>query len=93
MGRVVGRRAVLAAVAAAGLALSLGGGAGAFAPPGQGEGKVTEEALQACEATTLRQQAAGIEAGGAKQVGEAPTNCDHFWQNEGFIGRDFTPEE
>jgi hypothetical protein len=93
MGRVVGRRAVLAAAVAAGLTLGLGGGAGAFPPTGQGEGKVKDEAEQACGAATVRQQDADLQGNGRKGGGEAPTNCDHYWQNEGFIGRDFTPDE
>ena len=90
---VVGRRAGLAAAVAAGLTLGLGGGAGAYPPPGQGEGKYTNEAGRACTAATIRQQEADLQGNGRKGGGEAPTNCDHFWQNEGFIGRDFTPEE
>ncbi|CAA9562767.1 MAG: hypothetical protein AVDCRST_MAG19-1966 [uncultured Thermomicrobiales bacterium] len=91
MGRVVERRTVLAVVGAAGLALGLGGGAGAYPPPGQGEGTDTNEASRACSAAVVRQQQAGLQGSGAKRGGEAPTNCDHYWQNEGFIGRDFTP--
>ena len=93
MGRVVERRTVLAVVGAAGLALGLGGGAGAFPPPGQGEGTHTDEASRACGAALERQHEAGLQGSGRKGGGEAPINCDHFWQIEGYIGRDFTPEE
>jgi hypothetical protein len=44
-------------------------------------------AVAACERTIQRQSDKGITAGGGPKAGiPAPTNCDHFFQNEGIIG-------
>ena len=89
MGGGVGRRAVLTVLTAAGLALGLGVGAAANDP----HGGAPQPASDACSAALGQQQAAGLEGGGRKGGGEAPINCDHYWQHDGYIGRDFTPEE
>jgi hypothetical protein len=44
-------------------------------------------AQENCVRTVDRQTAKGVAAGGGPKAGiPAPTNCDHFFQSEGFIG-------
>lgn len=63
------------------------GGGRSYEAPGQ------EKAMDNCDANILDQRQRGTVAwGGPKQPTEeqteAPTNCDHFWQNDGYIGND-----
>ncbi len=65
-------------------AYSRGGGHSDTAP-GQ------ERAAENCDQHILDQRNAGRSAGGGpkgptEDGTEAPTNCDHYWQNDGFIG-------
>jgi hypothetical protein len=42
---------------------------------------------QKCENTIARQTENGVSAGGGPKAGiPAPTNCDHYYQEEGLIG-------
>jgi hypothetical protein len=44
-------------------------------------------AVANCSASIDQQTADGVQAGGGpKDVFPAPTNCDHYWQNHGYIG-------
>ena len=65
-------------------AYSRGGGRSDRAP-GQ------ERSVDNCDSHVLDQKRRGTNArGGPKRptedVNEAPANCDHFWQNDGYIG-------
>lgn len=65
-------------------AYSRGGGRSAEAP---GQSRAAEN----CDRLILEQRNRGTHAkGGPKRPTEsgteAPTNCDHYWQNDGFIG-------
>ncbi len=85
------RRKVLAAAllslllsASPAAAVSKGGGRSDQAP-GQ------ERAWENCDSVVLDQKGRGVHArGGPKQAtedsAEGPTNCDHFWQMDGYIG-------
>ncbi len=59
---------------------------------GSSQGTIPEQAAENCEANFLKQAAKGVTVGGDPKAGEAgtlesaPTNCDHFFQREGFIG-------
>ena len=68
----------------------------AFIPDfgGPSQGNVTEQADRNCEANYVKQTAKGVTAGGGPKTGEteipeegSPTNCDHFFQREGYIGK------
>ena len=53
--------------------------------PGQGR------AVENCDSQVLDQKRRGVVAkGGPKRPNEegseAPANCDHYWQNDGYIG-------
>ncbi|MDQ4144562.1 MAG: hypothetical protein M3198_12630 [Actinomycetota bacterium] len=62
----------------------------------RGEGRSSEapgqeRAAEACDELILNQRNAGRTAGGGPKAPtedgtEAPTNCDHYWQSDGFIG-------
>jgi hypothetical protein len=44
-------------------------------------------AVAACEKNIAKQSAKGVTAGGGPKAGTpAPTNCDHFYQDNGTIG-------
>ena len=54
-------------------------------PPGQ------ERAMELCNSHILEQLGRAVHSGGGpkeptEEDAQAPTNCDHFWQNDGFIG-------
>jgi hypothetical protein len=41
-----------------------------------------------CNNTVHGQVDRGVQAGGGPKAGEpGPTNCDHYWQRFGFIGK------
>jgi hypothetical protein len=78
----------------------------ALAPPAMGLGPQHgsgERAFEVCAfgegGVVDRQTAAGIQAGGGPKSGiDAPTNCDHFWQDPaatsmggGVIGNGWPP--
>lgn len=55
-------------------------------PPGQ------DRAVENCDSHVLDQNQRGVHAkGGPKRPNEdgsqAPSNCDHYWQNDGYIGK------
>jgi hypothetical protein len=52
-----------------------------------------ERAMENCDQHVLDQRRNGVHAGGGPKGPtedgfEAPSNCDHFWQNDGYIGND-----
>ena len=54
---------------------------------GYGGPNPPQKATDACGANIEKQTAKGVSAGGGKKQGiPAPTNCDHFFQNQGDIG-------
>ena len=69
------------------LAIGLGG---LLAMPGAAAGFGPSEnphAVAACGNNIEKQTAKGITAGGGPKAGvPAPTNCDHFFQDNGSIG-------
>ena len=95
------KRIVLLLTVAVVMAVMLVAGAGsafafAYTPVtgGPSQGNVTEQADSNCEANYVKQAARGVTAGGGPKTGEteipeegAPTNCDHFFQREGYIGK------
>ncbi len=93
------KRIVTALTVAALMAVMLVAGAGsafakAYIPDfgGPAKGQVTTQAAENCDANFLKQAAKGVTARGGPKRGEAgteesaPTNCDHFFQREGYIG-------
>ena len=85
------RRALVAAVllslvlTSPASAYSRGGGKSDRAP---GQERSTEN----CDSHVLDQKQRGVNARGgpkrpSEETNEAPTNCDHFWQNDGHIGK------
>ncbi len=85
MRRLIRTAALLAATAAlaapsGALAFSNGGGSSGGAP---GQPVATSH----CTAAFLKQDAAGLTAGGGpKAIATGPLNCDHYWQDIGVIG-------
>jgi hypothetical protein len=72
-------------VASAGNAFAL-----AYTPDtgGPSQGTITEQAEGNCEANVTKQVDNEVAAGGgSKEDVDAPTNCDHFFQREGIIGK------
>ena len=68
------------------LILAVGLGVALAAPASTALGANDKSAAR-CEATIDRQTAKGTTAGGGPKAGiPAPTNCDHFYQEEGLIG-------
>ena len=79
--------AIMAAmvVASAGNAFAL-----AYTPDtgGPSQGTITQTAESNCEANVTKQVDNEVAAGGGpKEDIDAPTNCDHFFQREGNIGK------
>lgn len=74
------RKGILAVMVAASLAIP----AAAIAVPPH---EPNPHAAANCGRNIDKQTAAGTTAGGGPKAGiPAPTNCDHFFQNEGIIG-------
>jgi hypothetical protein len=95
------RRIITVLTIAALMAVMLVAGSGyafakAFIPDfgGPAKGQVTQQAAENCDANFVKQADKGVTVGGGPKTGEAgteesaPTNCDHFFQREGFIGKD-----
>jgi hypothetical protein len=94
------RRIIMVLSVTALMAVLLVAGAGyafakAYIPDfgGPAKGQVTQQAAENCDANFVKQAAKGVAAGGGPKTGEAgteesaPTNCDHFFQREGYIGK------
>jgi hypothetical protein len=67
----------------------------AYAYTDQSQGNVTAEAEDNCVANFEKQAKNEVAPGGGPKAGgeageedSAPTNCDHFFQEEGAIGKD-----
>lgn len=85
MRRLIRTAALLAATAA----LAAPSGALAFSNGGGSSGSAPGQAIATshCTAAFLKQDAAGLTAGGGpKAIATGPLNCDHYWQDIGVIG-------
>lgn len=78
---------MLAVVAVLMVALAAPAFAFAYNPNGLANGKGQGIALEKCGNAVNKQQSKGVSAGGGPKEGlEGPSNCDHYYQLEGFIG-------
>jgi hypothetical protein len=77
-----------------GMLVASAGYAFAYAYTDQSQGNVTAEAEDNCVANFEKQAENEVATGGGPKAGgeagedSAPTNCDHFFQEEGAIGKD-----
>jgi len=81
---VLAASAVLLGAGAGGALAASNGGGNSQSAPGQAKAHAN------CVAVLGKQAAKDLHAGGGPKSHEptSPTNCDHFWQDIGSIGKD-----